>query len=130
MFDVNLTKAAIAETEKAQELNRNLSRLMCDIADGRGFMIMNGATTVSVVARMQGERKIVKTYPCNFLQAKRYTQDDAIMRMQALPDPAQYRVVRIREALKCQGDAMSAYMGELTGFLKQACEDSHMEVTA
>ncbi|MGL4755329.1 MAG: hypothetical protein ACRCXB_23460 [Aeromonadaceae bacterium] len=130
MFDINLTKAAIKQTEEAQDLNRQLSRLMCDIADGRGFMIMNGATTVSVVARQDGEKKVIKVYPCTFLQAKRYTQDDAIMRMQALPDPSQYRVVRIREALKCQGEALNAYMGELSGFLHSASDASGMVVSS
>ncbi|QIZ02659.1 hypothetical protein AhyVDH1_054 [Aeromonas phage AhyVDH1] len=129
MFDVNLTKSAIAQVEEAQELNRQLSHLMTDIADGRGYMIMQGATTVSVVSRMQGERKVVKVYPSRLLQAKRYTKDDATRRLSAL-DPKVYRVVRIREAIKAQGDAMAAYSGELLGFLRQTCTETGMELTA
>lgn len=129
MFDINLTKAAIGQTEKAQELNRQLARLMYDIAEGRGFLIMTGATTVSVVARMKGEQKIVKVYPSPLLQAKRYTEAEAAKRLAAV-DPAQYRVVRLREAIKIQGDALNTYSGELLGFLHESCKVAGMEVTA
>ncbi|MGL5215844.1 MAG: hypothetical protein ACRC8R_12010 [Aeromonas hydrophila] len=129
MFDINLTKSAISEVEQAQELNRQLSRLMTDIAAGRGFVIINGATTVSVVARMQGERRIVKVYPTTLIQAKRYTEDEAKKRLAALTMSTEYRVVRLREAIKIQGEAMSAYSGELLGFLRQSCDACGMEAT-
>lgn len=127
MFDVCLTKKAIATTAEAQEQNRQLARLMTDIAEGRGWMIMNGATTVSVVARHQGEQKVIKVYPTPLLQAARYTEDEAKKRLAALKMSTEYRVVRIRQALKIQGDAMAAYDGELRGFLAQTCDACGME---
>lgn len=126
MFDINLTKSAITQVEEAQTRNTQLARLLCDIADGRGYMIMQGATTVSVVARQQGETRVVKVYPTDFLQAKRYTQEEAAKRLSVL-DPTQYRVVRIREAIKAQGDALNAYRGELCKFMVDTCEITHME---
>ncbi|AWH15358.1 hypothetical protein [Aeromonas phage 14AhydR10PP] len=127
MFDINLTRNAITQVEEAQDLNTQLARLMCDVADGRGYMIMQGATTVSVVARQQGETRVVKIYPSPFLRAKRYTKDDATIRLNALPDPTLYRVVRVREALKLQGDAMAAYHGTLRKSLSDSCEHARME---
>ncbi|AWH14558.1 hypothetical protein [Aeromonas phage 13AhydR10PP] len=126
MFDINLTRNAITQVEEAQDLNAQLARLMCDVADGRGYMIMQGATTVSVVARQQGETRVVKVYPSPFLRAKRYTEDEAKKRLSVL-DPMQYRVVRIREALRAQGTALGAYRGELAKFLTDTCEATHME---
>lgn len=130
MFDINLTKSAIDQIEKAQELNRLLSRLMTDIAAGRGYVIMNGASTVSVVARQQGEARIVKVYPTALLQAKRYTKEEATKRHRAVNDPTQFEVVRLREAIARQGEALNAYLGELTKFNSDACRDLGMEVTA
>ncbi|AWH15016.1 hypothetical protein [Aeromonas phage 85AhydR10PP] len=126
MFDINLTKAAIVQVEEAQALNSQLARLMYDVADGRGYMIMQGATTVSVVARQQGETRVVKVYPVSFLRAKRYTKEEAAKRLSVL-DPTQYRVVRVREALKFQGEAMAAYHGTLRKSLSDSCEHTHME---
>ncbi|MGL4504685.1 MAG: hypothetical protein ACRCUF_03015 [Aeromonas sobria] len=126
MFDINLTKSAITQVEEAQKLNTQLARLLADIANSRHYMIMQGATTVSVVARQQGETRVVKAYPTQFLQAARYTKEDADKRMSVL-DPEQYRVVRIREAIMAQGDALGAYHGELRKFLTDTCETTHME---
>lgn len=126
MFDFTLTKEAIACVDERMELNTQLARLMADVADGRHYMIMNGSTTVSVVARQDGERKVVKIYPLPFLQAQRYTKEDAAKRLSAI-DPQLYRVVRIREAIKAQGDALHAYQGELRGFAAKTCESTGME---
>ncbi|APU00449.1 hypothetical protein [Aeromonas phage 3] len=126
MFDINLTKNALTQVQEAQAQNAQLARLMCDVADGRHYMIMQGATTVSVVARQQGETRVVKVYPTPFLQAKRYTKEDAAKRLSVL-DPHHFRVVRIREAIKAQGDALGAYHGELTKFMVDTCDATRME---
>lgn len=126
MFDINLTKTAITQVEEAQKLNTQLARLLADVANSRHFMIMQGASTVSVVARQDGERKVVKVYPTPFLQAARYTKEDAAKRLSVL-DPTQFRIVRIREAVMAQGDALGAYHGELCKFMADTCEATHME---
>lgn len=128
-FDINLTKSAIAQVEEAQELNRQLSRLLTDIANQRGFMILQGSSTVSVVARQEGERKVVKVYATPLLQAKRYTAEEAKRRHAALPDPSLYQVVKVRQAIAIQGDALNVYMGELQKFHKDSCTATGMEVT-
>lgn len=129
MFDVNLTKSAISQITDAQALNRHLSRLMTDIAQGRGYVIMQGVTTVSVVSRQDGERKLVKVYPLPIMEVKRYTKDEAERRVRALKDPALYKVARLREAIALQGEAMAVYMGELQTFHEGACMTAGMEIT-
>lgn len=129
MFDINLTREAIATTEDNQTLNRRLSHLLTDITKGRGYMILQGASTVSVVSRQDGERRLVKVYPLPILEAKRYTKEEAERRVKYLKDPSLYRVVRLREALAIQGDALAAYLGELQSFQHQSCNAAGMEIT-
>ncbi len=121
MFDITLTREALTQVEASQTMNRYLAKLLTDIAEGRGYVIMCGNTTVSVIARQQGERKIIKAIPAPVLEVHRYTQADAAKRVAALNDPSLYRVERLRSALKQQGDALSAYHGELFKFLEDGC---------
>ncbi|MGL5483814.1 MAG: hypothetical protein ACRDC7_18175 [Aeromonas veronii] len=128
-FDISLTKSAIRQVEEAAEQNGILSRLMTDVANGRGYMIMQGSTTVSVVARQDGERRVLKIYATPLLSAKRYTKEEAEARHRALPDPSLYRVVKLREAIKVQGDALAAYAGELNKYHEDSCRGAGMEVS-
>lgn len=127
MFDINLTKLAITNVEEAQAFNRHLSRLMTDIAKGRGYVVLQGASPVSVVSLQEGERKVVKVYPLPLMEVARYTKDEADKRAQALGG-ASYRVVKFREAIAIQGEALAAYRGELHKFQEETCSSTGMEL--
>ncbi|MGL5589053.1 MAG: hypothetical protein ACRDDI_13450 [Aeromonas veronii] len=95
MNNIELLAATLGSVETTLAGMDSLAALLADIREGRTHVVMRGHSCVTVAIK----GREIAVVPKTLMEARRYARDAALVRVSRLPNPEQYQVVAVSQAL-------------------------------